>query len=235
MTTKNGRKELYSIFLIWLKIRVRSPISNWLSKAAFILGAMVVSTPLIEQLVFTAILKKIFGIDIGISVPDVKAYIAGSFLITAAMAHNLLFVKLNQQHAENQRNIKTSIYKEIWVLIDDMIDSTVRLTNLYCTEYKEADDSYATTCEDAIIKALEHARKNRPFYFSEDFYKMVTNLSTTCLSQAASFRECITMKKKDNHDYSFYLAQESINSEYRELILNYDKICDEIRSYISAI
>lgn len=235
MVTRKGLKELYDLILIWLKIRIRSPISNWLSKAAFIVGAMVVSTPLIEHLIFTAILKKLLDIDLGISVPDVGAYVAGCFLMASAMIHNLIFVKLNQQHTENQRNIKTSIYQELWGLIDDMVDSTVRLTHLYCTEYKESDDSYASTSETAIMKVLDHSRKNRPFYFSEELYENVSELSVTCMSQARSFRACINMKKKDMHDYDFYLAQKSINGEYPELKAKYDGICHEIRSYVSAI
>jgi hypothetical protein len=143
--------ELYELAIFWLRIRIRSPISNWLSKAAFVVGAMIVSTPLLEHLLFTAVLKKIFGIDLGINVPSVEAYIAECFLITASMAHNLVFVKLNQQHAENQKNAKTSIYKDLWFLVDEMFDKTARLVHLYCTELDDLDSKLALEAETAII------------------------------------------------------------------------------------
>lgn len=108
--------ELYELLLVWLRIRIRSPVANWLSKGAFLVGALLVSTPLFEHLIFTAMLKHVIGIDLGISVPDTGAYVAGCTLMLAGLVHNLVFVRLTQQHVENVKATRTSTYKELWVL-----------------------------------------------------------------------------------------------------------------------
>lgn len=227
--------EIYDLAIVWLKVRIRSPVSNWLSKAAFIVGAMVVSTPLFEHLLFTAILKQIVGIDLGINVPDVQAYVAGCFLMTAAMAHNLVFVKLNQQHAENQRSAKVSIYKELWVLLDGMFDSTARLVHLYCTELADRDATLVLEAENAIVRLQSHARKNRPFYFSEELYEKAVGLSRDCISHTESFRACMGMKKSNTLNYNFSMAQKAIDQELSEMSARYNEICEEIRTYVDAI
>lgn len=235
MLPKERFVELYELFLTWLRIRVRSPIANWLSKAAFLVGALLVSTPLIEHLVFTAVLKHVFEIDLGISVPDANAYVAGCSLMLGSLAHNLIFVRLSQRHAENVQANKTSTYKELWVLVDQMVDSTVRLTNLYCTKYRDSDQFYAATAEDAILKLLEHARTNRPFYFSDILYQKITSLASRCMDHTRSFRACISMKQEGSKTYDFALAEKSIQSEYHHVQSQYDEICGDIRSYIETV
>lgn len=201
----------------------------------FLVGALIVSTPLLEHLVFTALLKQLLGIDLGISVPDANAYSAGCLLMLSALTHNLIFVRLNQKHAEIVKSTKTSTYKELWVHVDCMVDSTVRLSNLYCTRYRDSDKTYAEKAEQAIAILLEHTRKNRPFYFSEALYKQVTDLSRLCIDHTKSFRSCIQMKEENTMSYDFSLAEKSIHSEYKSMNTQYEAICTVIRLYVEEI
>jgi hypothetical protein len=232
---ENRLQELYRLLITWIKHLIRRPISNWLSKAAFIVGALIVSTPLIEHLLFSALLKQTLGIDLGISVPDTNAYIAGSLIMICAMLHNLIFVKLNQDYAVAQSAQRNSDLRTLWNHVDTMLDDTVRLTGLYCTDFKKSDEAYATTADNSIIRTQDFARKNRPFLLSDDIYKKVLTLSIKCIDHTRSFWACLRMKKKNTLDYDFALAQKTISAEYNELKVIYDEICKLIEDEIVVI
>jgi hypothetical protein len=232
---KDRLNEFYELLVLWLKHIIRRPVSNWLSKTAFIVGSLIVSTPLLEHLLFTALLKQVLGIDLGITVPDKNAYIAGSLIMISAMLHNLAFVKLNQSYSLAQSTKKNSELKILWNYIDSMVDDTVRLTALYCTPYKKTDETYATKADHSIIAALDFARKNKPFLLSDKIYDNVMDLSVTCRDHTRSFWACLTMKKEGTLNYDFALAQKSINTEYSDLKATYDEICHRIRDEILVI
>ncbi|WP_164091410.1 hypothetical protein [Comamonas thiooxydans] len=224
----------YNIFIEWLRIRIRSPLSNKLSKGTFYVGALIVSTPLFEHLIFTAIFKKIFGIDFGITVPDTNAYIAGCGLIFLSLVHNLFYIKLTQDFINKQKEKKIEIYQELWEHVDTMIDDVARLARLYCTHFSEDDKKFALKAEESIKSTLEYVRRNRLVISSAAIYENIKDLSSDCGSHTRSFRACIQMKLRDDGSYDFYMAQRSINRELASMIGIYENVHQMIKSDLST-
>lgn len=222
------------LVLLGVKTMIRRPLSNWLSKATFIAGGLIVSTPLFEHLVFSALLKHTLDIDLGISVPDIPAYIAGGLIILSALTHNLLFVMLNQQYALQQQSQQTEGLRMLWGHVDTTSDDTVRLTNLYCTPAKQSDVKYVDKADESILLMMEYARKHRPFLISDDIYEEVMALSALCRRETAAFRACVQMKKKKNADYDFLLARKTAMEQADELTRKYTNILTMIRNEVDV-
>lgn len=230
--------ELYAIFIDWLKRKLRAPFSNFATKLVLFVGAGILATPLIEHLIFNAVLKKMFGIDLGITVPDDNAYWFGTFLIVTALLHNLIFIKLAQQHEVTVRGQKSSIYKEFWAKMDDMVDNTSRLVRLYLTEYDPAiDDMYIDQTEAAILALTDFVRKNRPFFFSEDLYKKAMKVAHLCMAEAKGYRGCVVHKKRADAStvYNFSDAQKYAANQASEIAIGYNDIQESVRTYIDSL
>ena len=241
--------HLWALFISWIDKKLRSPFSNGLTRSVLVVGALIIATPLLEHLLFNAILKKWLGIDLGIDVPDLNAYVFGALLITIALVHNLLFIKLTCVHELKVADVKLSVYKSLWSKVDSSVDSTFRTTNLYCTRYSKSDEDYALEAEEAVIECLDFLRKNRPFFFSNDLYILATQMSSGCIEELKAFRGCIQKKKeceiwisagKDEYEfykneYDFAKAKKHAASVNFDIKAQYDDLLEQIRNYREAI
>lgn len=244
--------EIKTLILAWIAKVIRSPFSNYATRFVLMLGGVVISTPLIEHLLLNIILKKAFGIDLGIEVPDANAYITGSILIALSLAHNLIFIKLNQDHYVKIKNTETSVYQAAWDKLDAVIDDCARLVHLYSTHYSPQDDALALKAEQSVIDCAELLRRNRPFYFSDDFYRQCIDITNVAYREAKAFRACIKMKIEEEETlgrnaspedlsnfyqkkYDYELAQRQANSIIIEIMSKRDIVCQKIRSHISTI
>lgn len=232
-------KELWSLGILWIKRRIQSPFSNGVTKVLLYTGAVIVATPLLEHLLFGAILKHWLNIDLGIEVPDTKAYITGTILMVLGATHNLIYLALRNERDVKIVEAKNSVYRELWGYCDKAIDDVVRLGHLYTTKPSPDDENYVSQAEDSVIKYMEYLRQHRPFLFSEEFYQQGCELNRASWWQIRCFRACMQMKEKHlkdgNLDYDFYLAEKTTNREMDNLTAQYDNFCNEIRKYIEAI
>jgi hypothetical protein len=226
--------DLYELLIDWIRTRIRSPISNRLSKGTFYTGAFIVATPLLEHLFFTAILKQAFGIDLGISVPDTNAYMAGSGLILLSLLHNITYIKLTQDFSTKQKAEKIALYQELWERVDSMIDDTARLVHLYCTHPKDTDKDYALKAENSIHSTLEYVRRNRLKLASQQIHDTITQLAQDCGSHTRSFRACIDMKTREDGSYDFAVAQKTINRELSVMVDYYNSLVPLIQNELPS-
>ncbi|PYD09044.1 hypothetical protein DND62_24270 [Pseudomonas syringae pv. pisi] len=226
--------QAWALALAWASKRIRSPFSNFATKFVLFLGSGIVATPLLEHLIFNAVLNHFFGIDLGIEVPDTQAYIAGVVLIALSLTHNLLFNKLDHSYQVNIKNVETSIYKSLWDKLDAVLDDTARLSNLYSTYYSAQDDDLALKTEESIISCADHLRKNRPFYFSDDFYEKCISICNDSYVEARAFRACIQAKKEEELAIGKD-ASLSEKIEYYEKHYNYDKARKEAKKNLTVI
>ena len=170
---KNAQ-HLWNIFLRWLSRKLRSPFSNFATKFVLFVGAGVVASPLIEHLIFSALMDKILGIKLGVEVPDTEAYIFGTLLIFISLSHNLIFVRINHKYQVELKDAETSVYKNLWSKLDSLHDDTARLINFYTTYYDEQEEKYTIQAEESLIDFADYLRKNRPFFFSETAKRMIS-------------------------------------------------------------
>jgi hypothetical protein len=232
-------EELWALGILWIKRKIQSPFSNGVTKVLLYTGAAVVVTPLFEHLVFNAILKRIFNIDLGIEVPDINAYVTGSILMVFGACHNIVYLALRNERDVKIAEAKNSIYSELWNYCDAAIDDVVRLGQLYTTKPSPDDEKYVSQAEDSTIKCMEYLRKHRPFFFSEEFYQHGCELNKSSWYQIRCFRACMLKKKEyldhGKSEYDFYMAEKETNREMDRLIAKYDDFCEEIRKHIKAI
>jgi hypothetical protein len=232
-------QELWSLTILWIKRKIQSPFSNGVTKAFIYTGITIVATPLLEHLLFGVILKHWLNIDLGIEVPDTKAYVTGSILMALGAIHNLIYLALRNERDVKIVEAKNSVYRELWDYCDKFIDDVVRLSHLYTTKPSSYDEKYVSQAEDSVIKYMEFLRKHRPFLFSEEFYQLGCELNRSSWWQIKCFRAC--MQKKDEYqkngksDYDFHLAGKTTNGEMDLLTAKYDNFCEEIRKYVEAI
>ena len=231
--------ELWSLFTAWLKVKIQSPFSNVVTKFLLFVGAAIVATPLLEHLFFGAILKHWLGIDLGVEVPDLKAYVSGCFLMFLGAAHNLVFIKLRNERDIQVADAKTSVYRELWKYCDKAIDDVVRLKHLYITKQSPDDKKYVEQAESSVIQFIEFLRLHRPFLFSEDFYDKGCELNKSCWWQIRCFRACMHEKKEHEENgknsYDFYLAEKTTTKEMDELVEKYNSFCSDIRGFVDEI
>ncbi|WCR44563.1 hypothetical protein [Stutzerimonas frequens] len=244
--------QIWSLAISWISKKIRSPFSNFATRFVLILGGGIVATPLIENLLINAFLKHGLGIDLGIEVPSSQAYIAGCTLIAASLIHNLVFIKLNNDHAIRAKDVEVSVYKSIWEKLDTVLDDTARLSNLYLTYYSEEDDKLALKAEESVILCADHLRKNRPFYFSEEFYEKCASINNDAYREIRGFRGCLKAKKLEeesigkeaslteqidyyNKNYDYDLARKEAVRNISRIQSNYEDICKDIRIHLSAI
>ncbi len=244
--------KILDLAISWVSRKIRSPFSNYATKFVLILGGGIVATPLLEHLIINAILKHGLGIDLGIEVPGDHAYIAGCALIAASLIHNLVFIKLNNDHVIREKNVETSVYKSIWEKLDVVLDDTARLSNLYFTYYSDEEENLATKAEESVVLCLDILRKNRPFYFSEEFYAKCASMNNDAYREIQGFRGCLKAKiseeksigkeasateqieyYKNNYDYN--LARKEAVRNLARIESSYEDICSDIRNHLSAI
>lgn len=215
-------------------------------------GSGIVATPLLEHLILNAVLKHVFGIDLGIEVPDTQAYIAGGVLIALSLAHNLLFIKLNHSYQISVKDVEISVYKSLWEKLDTALDDTARLSNLYSTYYSTQDDDLALKAEESIISCTDWLRKNRPFYFSDDFYEKCVSICNDAYVEARAFRACIQAKKEEElaigrdasfsekidyyeKHYSYDKARKEAKKNFAIIKSQSEQVCGDIRTHIGFI
>lgn len=244
--------QLWTLAITWVTKKIRSPFSNYATKFVLFLGSGVVATPLLEHLILNAILKNGFGIDLGIEVPDKSAYVTGGCLIALALAHNLLFIHLNNRHQIEAKKAEVEVYKEAWRKLDTALDDTARLVNLYFTHYSEEEEALTLKAENSVIACAEWLRQNRPFYFSEAFYKQCADINNDAYVEIRGFRGCMRAKQKEEatigknaslseqldfykNNYDYNLAQKEANINISRIRRGYDKVCGEIRSHIGSL
>lgn len=232
--------------------KIRSPFSNYATKFVLIIGGGIIATPLLEHLIINAALKHGLGIDLGIEVPDTQAYVAGSCLMALSLAHNILFIKLNHDHQIRIKDVEISVYKSIWEKLDTVLDDTARLSNLYLTYYSAEDDQLALKAEESVISCMDLLRKNRPFYFSEEFYKKCASINNDAFQEVRCFRSCIKAKIEEENtigkdaspseqveyykkNYNYDLAQKEARRNLADIQSRCDQICEDIRVHISSI
>lgn len=234
-----SRQELWSLGILWIKRKIQSPFSNGVTKVFLFTGAAIVATPILEHLLFSAVLKHSLNIDLGVEVPDTKAYITGSILMALGATHNLIYLALRNERDVKVVEAKNSVYRELWGYCDKAIDDVVRLGHLYTTKPSPDDQNYVSQAEDSVIKFMEYLREHRPFLFSEEFYQQGCELNRASWWQIRCFRACMQMKakhlKEGSIDYDFYLAEKTTNKEIDDLTAKYDDFCNEIRRYVEAI
>jgi hypothetical protein len=232
-------ENLWELWMLWIKRKIQSPFSNGVTKALLYTGAAVVATPLLEHLVFNAILKNIMNIDLGIKVPDINAYVTGSILMVLGAAHNIVYLVLRNERDLKIVEAKNSVYRELWSYCDVAIDDVVRLGHLYTSKQSPDDEKYVAQAENSTIKYMEFLRKHRPFLFSEEFYQHGCELNRASWVQIRCFRACMHKKKEylktGASDYDFYLAEKEINKELDILIAQYHDFCEKIRKYVESI
>ena len=232
-------REIWKLFLDWIKRKLRSPFSNFVTKLVLYCGIGIVASPIIEHLIFRAILKHWLGIDLGIEIPGLNAYIFGSILIVIGVIHNLIFIKFNQDYAIRIKDAKTSVYRELWVKCDKMIDDVCRLEHLYMTSYSDDDSDYALKAEESSMEFMNFMRINRPFMFSEEFYEKTSEIYKACIWEAQCFRGHISKKKElletGNTQCDFNLALRETSAQMNSITNKYGDICSEIRDFLDEI
>ncbi len=248
---KNAQ-QLWNIFLRWLSRKLRSPFSNFATKFVLFVGAGIVASPLIEHLIFSALMDKLLGIQLGIEVPDTEAYIFGTLLIFISLSHNLIFVRVNHKYQVELKDAETSVYKNLWSKLDSLYDDTARLINFYTTYYSEQEEEYTIQAEESLIDFADYLRKNRPFFFSESLYHECTEICGIANSEIQSFRYCMKAKIQEEKDigkdadvlaqleystkhYDYYTAQKYSNEEFYRMKAKYEKVCLDIRQHVGAI
>ncbi|MGM0914282.1 MAG: hypothetical protein ACQEXC_09675 [Pseudomonadota bacterium] len=244
--------EMWEWLSLWVSKKIRSPFSNFATKFTLIIGSAIVASPLIEHLLFNAILKHWLKIDLNIEVPDLNAYIFGSGLIALSLIHNLIYIKLTNKHQVKIKNVENSIYKNLWDHLDDVIDDSARLINLYSKEYNESFDSYALKTEASIISCADFLRKNRPFFFSDKLYEKCQDINSLSWKITRDYRACLKaqkyeagiLKPEDIGDpsierslkgFNFLEAQKDVSEIFRPAKKDYESVCDEVRKHINSI
>lgn len=243
--------DLWDWISLWVNKKIRSPFSNIATRTTLYVGSLIVATPLLEHLIVNAILKHWLGIDLKIEVPDVNAYIFGSALILLSLLHNLIFVKLTNQYQVKIKEIEGSVYKELWDQLDTVIDDSARLINLYTKVYDQSFDEYALKAEESIISCLSFLRKNRPFFFSENFYDLCSEINAVSFKITEYYRVCLKAQKYENglltsdqidcpsreryfREFNYLEAQKDVAKIFSDATNNYEQACTEIRKHISA-
>lgn len=244
--------EMWGWVSLWISKKIRSPFSNFATKFSLIIGSTIVASPIIEHLIFNAILKEWLNIDLKIEVPDLNAYIFGTALIMFSLIHNLIYIKLTNQYQVKMKDIEGSVYKKLWVHLDTVIDDTARLINLYSKEYDESFDEYALKAEESIIACASFLRKNRPFFFSDSFYEKCADINSNSYKITRYYRACLQaqkyaegiLKSEDIKEasierslkrFNFLEAQKDVNTIFSPAKKDYELICYEIRKHINAI
>ncbi|MDO6565375.1 hypothetical protein Q4488_18545 [Amphritea sp. 1_MG-2023] len=232
-------RVLWKLFLDWIKRKLRSPFSNFVTKLVLYCGIGIVASPIIEHLIFSVTLKHWLGIDLGIEVPDLNAYIFGSILIVIGAIHNLIFIKFNQEYSIKIKDAKASVYGELWAKCDKMIDDVCRLEHLYMTSYSDNDSDYALKAEESSMEFMSFMRINRPFMFSEEFYEKTSVIYKACIQEAQCFRGHISNKQElletGNTKCNFNSALKETSLKMNSICNKYDDICSEIREFIDEI
>lgn len=232
---KQRLRELYQLGIQWLKRLLRSPFSNFATRITLGLGGTILATPLFEHLVANAVLKRVFNVDLGINVPDMETFLFGTIVVALALAHNLTFVWLNQSHQLELMNHRTSFYKELWSLLDAMVDDTARLAKLYITRADDDDFECAEKADASFFAFLEFVRKNRPFFLTESLYDDCTTIARSCKTQVTAFRYCAHEKRKEDSSYLFEEAYKVTKAEIREISDRYDALAEKIRDEVVHI
>jgi len=244
--------QIWDLVISWISRKIRTPFSNYATKFVLIIGSGIVAAPLLEHLIINAILKHGFGIDLGIEVPDGPAYIVGSTLIVASLIHNLIFIKLSNDHVIRAKDVEVSVYRSFWVKLDTVLDDTARLNNLYFTHYSEEEDRLALKAEESVILCADILRKNRPFYFSEKFYDKCVSMIDDAYREIRGFRGCLKAKIAEekaigknastteqleyyNNNYDYNLAHKEAVRSLTRIQSGYDDICNDIRTHLSSI
>ncbi|BBW93786.1 hypothetical protein PS1M3_38730 [Pseudoalteromonas sp. PS1M3] len=244
--------ETWDLFALWISKKIRSPFSNFATKFTLIIGSTIVASPIIEHLLFNAILKQWLNIDLNIEVPDLNAYIFGSSLIVFSLIHNLIYVKLTNQYQVKLKEVEGSVYKKLWEHLDTVIDNSARLINLYTKVYDESFDEYALKAEESIIACADFLRKNRPFFFSENFYEKCVDINSVSYKITEYYRVCLKAQKYDKgllksqdinnvslervfKEFNFLEAQKDVKNLFSPAKEDYELICSEIRKRINAI
>jgi hypothetical protein len=241
--------QAWQLAILWISKKIRSPFSNYATKLVLILGSTIIATPLLEHLIVNAFLKHLLGIDLGIEVPDTAAYVAGGCLIALSLVHNLAFIKLNQNYQVRIKDTEISVYKAIWDKLDTVLDDTARLSNLYITYYSIEDEELALKAEESVISCMDLLRKNRPFYFSEEFYAKCASINNDAYREIRGFRGCIKAKQQEEQDigkdaplsvkldyykthYNYDLARKEAQRMLTSIQSRSDQVCEDIRHHI---
>lgn len=244
--------QIWALIVCWISKKIRSPFSNYATKFVLLLGSGIVAAPVLEHLIVNAVLKHGFGIDLGIKIPDVEAYIAGGSLVAISLIHNLVFLKLNNDYQIKVKDVEVSIYQALWERLDTVVDDTSRLSNLYFTYYSDQDEELTVKAEESIMQCADFLRKNRPFFFSEDLYKKCMSIINSSYDEVKAFRACINVKlneegsigknasfiekmehNKENYDY--HLACKEAKRVLGVIKNAYNDVCEEIRAHIGTI
>jgi hypothetical protein len=143
---------------------------------------------------------------------------------------------------------KVSVYKGLWSRLDDALDCTARLTNLYFTASGARDEECASAAEAAVMECSDYLRKNRPFFFSDELYSKCVAINSYAWKEIVAFRHCMKMKIKQEEmveekgeidDYEFYekiynydIARKTAVKASRELNRMNDEVCRYIKNYV---
>jgi len=229
------RSEIWSLIVEAVLRFLRRPFSNIVTKTLLFTGAAVFVSPVIEHLLFNAVLRDWLGIDLGIEVPGINAYAFGTLLMFIGAAHNLTFVYLNSTHVLNEKKLRVSVYKEFWLRLDCLVDDVARLNNLYCSTYAPRDKELVEKAESSYFNYVEYLRKNRPFFFSEDFYEDGMEIATISSSEISAFWACYSEKKNPNTTYQFHMAEKVARKQLRSIKDKYENLCQKVRNVQIAI
>ena len=244
--------QLWKLFIEWLSKKIRSPFSNFATKATLILGGSIVASPIIEHLIFNAILKSWLGVDLKIEVPDTEAYLFGSLLICISLVHNLIFIKLTNSYQIKLNESKDLAYRGAWESLDNVIDDTARLLHLFTKEYDKSFDDLTLKAEESIISCTSYLRKNRPFFFSEELYTKSSEINNISYRVIQYYRACLKsqkyrdgfLKPEDINDvsvennyknYNYLESQKFTKQMFDEAFQYYEEVCCEIRECVNAI
>jgi hypothetical protein len=225
----NITTETWNIIVEAVLRFLRRPFSNFVTRILLFSGAAVFISPTIEDLIFNAILKNWLGIDLGIEVPGTEAYAFGTALMLIGAIHNIVFVYLMSAHDLEQKKTKISVYKEMWIRLDTLVDDIARLGNLYLTTYAQRDDDLVIKAESSYANYVTFLRENRPFFFSEKLYRDGMDIAELSTSEMKAFWACITEKKNQNSIWDFNLAHKTALLNINLIVNKYEDLCSEIR------
>jgi hypothetical protein len=152
--------------------------------------------------------------------------------MSAALAHNILFVRQTYNHDLALRKEKSSIYREAWNLIDELVHETSRTIQLYPYDLDARHDKQLEVMAALSLDASSVLRKHRPFYLDEKFYKKAIKLTTMCSHERENLLNVIRHKKGDLDNYNLWDAEKEAHGQWKEIKGLYEELNADMRKLL---
>jgi len=227
-------ESVIDILLQWMRRKLLAPLPSIVTKTLLYVGASVVAWPLIEHIVFSAILKTALGIDLGIQPPGADAYLAGVALMVAGAVYSYKVIATNAQRELRIVDAKTSVLSKIWELGDDAVQQATELVGFYVHQPKNVIE-IASSAHGAAYDFMDALRKNRPFILSEELYREAKELAEKCSYECRVFNGHLSNIKSKSKSFSLPLALKEAEAAARELEVMREGFCRSLTKYLKTI